>query len=165
MEHQARISLLTILFIPVTYNITSRIHRTLCLCFKTSLRAKPFISKCVPPSRPFFHANQRPCSHLVPEHWCPSTGTKCGYVQTLGAQNVRMFTFNKPSTCSPYSNRGDRNMHAFRVRYCCLIIAFFTFLMLCLYMKHASDDMDYDDRGWLARSTSLFCSRRRWIEA
>ena len=53
----------------------------------------------------------RPCSHLVPEHWCPSTGTKCGYVQTLGAQNVRMFTFNKPSTCSLYANRGDRNMH------------------------------------------------------
>ena len=89
----------------------------------------------------------RPCSHLVPKHWCPSTGTKCGHVQTLGAQNVRMFTFNKPSTCSLYSNRGDRNMYAFRVRYCCLIISFygfFTFLMLCLYMKHASDDMGYD---------------------
>ena len=97
----------------------------------------------------------------MPEHWCPSTGTKCGYVQTLGAQNVRMFTFNKPSTCSLYSNRGDRNMHAFRVRYCCLIIAFygfFTFLMLCLYMKHASDDMDYDHRRRLARIVTETCT-------
>ena len=98
---------------------------------------------------------------MVPEHWCPSTGTKCGYVQTLGAQNVRMFTFNKPSTSSLYSNRGDRNKHAFRVRYCCLIIAFygfFTFLMLCLYMKHASDDMDYDHRRRLARIVTETCT-------
>ena len=72
-----------------------------------------------------------------------------------------MFTFNKPSTCSLYSNRGDRNMHAFRVRYCCLIIAFygfFTFLMLCLYMKHASDDMDYDHRRRLARIVTETCT-------
>jgi len=52
-------------------------------------------------------------------------------------------------------------MHAFRVRYCCLIIAFygfFTFLMLCLYMKHASDDMDYDDRRRLARIVTETCT-------
>ena len=52
-------------------------------------------------------------------------------------------------------------MHAFRVRYYCLIIAFygfFTFLMLCLYMKHASDDIDYDDRRRLGRIVTETCT-------
>ena len=52
-------------------------------------------------------------------------------------------------------------MHAFCVGYCCLIIAlygFFTFLMLCLYMKHASDDMDYDHRRRLARIVTETCT-------
>ena len=52
-------------------------------------------------------------------------------------------------------------MHAFRVQYICLIIAFygfFTFFMLCLYRKHLRDQMDYDDRRRLALIVSETCA-------
>ena len=52
-------------------------------------------------------------------------------------------------------------MHTFRVLYICLIIAvygFFTFFMLCFYMKHLRDQMDYDDRRRLARIVTETCA-------
>lgn len=52
-------------------------------------------------------------------------------------------------------------MHAFRVQYICLIIAFydfFAFFMLCFYMKQLRDQIDYD--GWrrLARIVTETCA-------
>ena len=52
-------------------------------------------------------------------------------------------------------------MHALRVRYYCLITAlygFFTFLILCLYMKYLRDGMDEDDRRRLARMVTETCA-------
>ena len=52
-------------------------------------------------------------------------------------------------------------MHAFRVQYICLITSFygfFTFLMLCLYMKYLRDAMDFDDRRRLARIVTETCA-------
>ena len=49
-----------------------------------------------------------------------------------------MFTFIKSSTCPLHSKCGNRVMHAFRVQYIFLIIAFYTlltFIMLCFYKK------------------------------
>ena len=93
----------------------------------------------------------------MPEHQCLGTGTKWCCVQTLGTRYVGTFRFNKPSTCPLHLKCANRIMHAFRVQYICLIIAiygFFTFFMLCFYMKHLRDQMDYDDRRRLAQSRS-----------
>ena len=105
--------------------------------------------------------NIRLCSHLMPEHQCLGTGTKWCCVQTLGTRYVGMFRFNKPSTCPLHLKCANRIIHAFRVQYICLIIAFygfFTFFMLCFYMKHLRDQMDYDDRRRLARIVTETCA-------
>ena len=52
-------------------------------------------------------------------------------------------------------------MHAFRVQYICLIITFyvfFTFFMLCFYMKQLRNEMDYDRRRRLARIVTETCA-------
>ena len=72
-----------------------------------------------------------------------------------------MFTFNEPSTCPLHLKCANCIMHAFRVQYICFIIAFyafFTFFMLCFYMKHLRDQMDYDDRRRLARIVTETCA-------
>ena len=49
-------------------------------------------------------------------------------------------------------------MHAFRVQYICLITSFygfFTFLMLCLYMKHLRDAMELRWKRELLRKPAL----------
>ena len=66
-----------------------------------------------------------------------------------------MFTFNKPSMCPLHLKCANRIMHAFRVQYICLIIAFYgfiTFFMLCLYIKHLRD------RRRLARIVTETCA-------
>ena len=69
--------------------------------------------------------------------------------------------------CSDSTNRAhagecaNRIMRAFGVQYIRLIIAFygfFTFFMLCFYVKHLRDQMDYDDRRRLAQIVTETCA-------
>ena len=72
-----------------------------------------------------------------------------------------MFTFKKPSSCPLHLKCVNGIMHAFRVQYICLIITFygfFTFFILCFYMKQLRDQMDYDGRRRLARIVTETCA-------
>ena len=68
--------------------------------------------------------------------WCPSTSARAPATKwccVLGTQDIVMFTFNKPSTCSLHLNCTDFIMHALRVRYYCLITALYGFFTVFVH--------------------------------